>query len=138
MTMTKKQRRASGLNRPAPLPPAGTLPWKARDILRIMPDGSSELARSAIVDAKGNEIVHDVYSEAHRDRIVAAVNLHRSAGGRLGPKEAYLDPMSILEDSLDILPVVLETYEEANGEKDPVFRDLIKRVKLAMKARPRL
>lgn len=130
MTMTNKQKRARGLDRPAPPPPAGALPWKGRDVLRIMSDGSSELLRSAIVDAKGNELVHDVYSEAHRDRIVAAVNLHRSAGGTLGAREAYLDPLSILQDAIEILPVVLEEREEAVGEKDPVLRDLVKRVKL--------
>lgn len=134
MTMTKKQRRARGLDRATatPSPKPGRLPWKARDVLRYFEDGSSELLRWAVVDADGREIIEDFDSEELRNHVVAAVNLHRSVFGELlDPKIAYLDPMSILQDAVEILSVVLEEREEDRG-KDPVLRDLVKRVTKAV------
>lgn len=46
------------------------------------------------------------------------------------PRAQYLDPLSILEDSSEILDAVLDERERVNGEKDEVLRDLIKRIKI--------
>lgn len=135
MTKTKKQKAAHGIGRPAVIQP-GALPWRGKDIVRHMPDGSTELLRWSVVDANGNEVIADMPEAALRDRVVEAVNLHRSAGGRhLSASESYLDPMSILHDARDILPHAARMIEEVQGEKDEVLRDLVKRVKRVTKAR---
>lgn len=46
------------------------------------------------------------------------------------PRAQYLDPLAILEDSVDILDVALRERERSNGDKDEVLRDLVKRIKL--------
>lgn len=109
----------------------GRLPWKKHDVVRRFEDGHTELLRWAILDANNQEVAIDFSSEEARDRAVAAVNLHRSAADtQISPKEAYLDPMSILRDAREILATVLEDREELYG-RDPILRDLVRRVRKA-------
>lgn len=49
-------------------------PWTASDICRRNDDGSTEVLRHAIRDAKGNEVVSDVGTADARDLIVCSVN----------------------------------------------------------------
>jgi hypothetical protein len=132
--MTKQQRRARGLDHPAPPSPAGRLPWKARDVMRQHEDGSTELLRWSIIDADGNEIIADFEREDLRTQVLNSVNLLRSAGATpLTADEAYREPMSILRDAVEILPVALVSRERDIDDKDGILRDLIKRIKKVVK-----
>lgn len=51
-------------------------PWKGRNVYRSNDDGSTELLRHAVVDARGAEVIYDVRNEIARDAIVRAVNAH--------------------------------------------------------------
>jgi len=66
--------------------------------------------------------------------------LHRKADHATFDKEAieyaYKNPRDILRDGVEILEAVLTDREAANGEKDEIFRDYVKRVKIAAKVKP--
>lgn len=51
-------------------------PWSASDVCRRHDDGSTEVIRHAIRDARGQEVVTDVETVETRDLIVRAVNTH--------------------------------------------------------------
>lgn len=68
-------------------------PWSASDVCRRHDDGSTEVIRHAIRDARGQEVVTDVETAEARDLIVRTVNTHDEMLEALREAETVLNAL---------------------------------------------